>query len=168
MQAFGVLLAGTHAIQRLLHPPAPAAGQAHHGMQRAVHFDHFFGGHTGALVQAVNVLGDQCVQPAAPLQFGQCTMAGIGRCGPRRMRKPRLPRQAAHFGIRCVITDVGHALGLGVERPHALGSAEIRNTGVGGNARAGEHDHALRSFNPVTDGIEFGIAVHAPDDAAAP
>ena len=60
-----------------------------------------------------------------------------------------LPGRLAHFGIGHVVVDVGELLGLRVLRPDALRAAEIRDAGVGGDARAGQHHDTLRLFDPA-------------------
>jgi len=149
--ALRIVLAGAHAIEHLLHRPAHAAAPAHELAHRAVHLDHELRRVAGDLVQLVDVLRDERVQLASLLQSNQSKMTRVGPRRPGGARQPVLPRGSAHLGIGKVVVDVGKLLGERILRPHALRAAEVGDAGIGGNARAGQDDDALRRLDPVSD-----------------
>jgi hypothetical protein len=118
------------------------AFQAGQGAQVAVHLQDVLG--TGADVQAVNVLGDERLDDAAPLQLGQ---GQVGRVGLGLAHRPG-PRPNP------IVEDLGAALkalqrgGLkgvnGLPQSGAWG-AEVRYARGRGDARPGE-GHGVAGF----------------------
>jgi hypothetical protein len=105
-----------------------------------VNFDHLLVGHAGRLMQIVDVLGDDVRCLAAAHQFGDGTVAGIGRGVREHVLHGETPppRLATHLGGAQKIVEIdGRHL-----RPDAAGRTEIGNAGFGRNARAGENHHA--------------------------
>ena len=152
----GIVLAGQQAHQRLLHRPLPAAAHAHHLEHRAVHLDHALGRIARLLMQAVDVLRDQRVQLAAPLERDDGLVARVRLRLPRRMHQPRLPRLLAYRRIGHVIADVGELLRLRIARPHALRPATPglhASNGLDAGHPAGRHvsdrhQHTRRNSDP--------------------
>ena len=151
LPAGGILFAGPHAIERGLHGPPPAAAHAHHVVDGPVHFDHVVDGAPRPLMQAVDVLRDEGVQLAAPLERDERPVAGVRRGVPGRMIEPALPGQPAHLGIRHVEVDVRELLGLRIPGPHTLRAAEVRDAGVGRDAGARQRDHSCRRRDPAAN-----------------
>ena len=108
----------------------------------------------GALMQSVDVLRDERVQPAAALEGDERMMAGVGRRAPGRVMEPALPREPANLGIRHVVGDVRQPFGLGVLRPEALRSAEVGDAGVRRDAGASQCDDARGRIDPVAYGVD--------------
>src|SRR4051812_48593126 len=108
-------------------------------------------------MQLIDVLRDQRVQLAPLLQVDQRKVSRVGLRVPGWAGKPVLPRRFSHPGIGEVVVDVGHLLGDGILRPHALRPAEIRDAGIGGDACAAEHDYAIGAVDPGTDLLDQGI-----------
>lgn len=137
------MLAGTHAIENVVHRPAIAAVQAHVFVHRAVHFDDGVWRVACFLVQTVDVLRDQRVQSSGAFERRQRAMAGIRLRMECRMHETLLPCEPADLGIRHVAMDVGKLFGLWILRPDALRTAKIRNAGFGGDAGTRERDDSL-------------------------
>ena len=134
----GIVFAGAHPGQRLLHRRPPAALPAHHPAHAAVHLDHQRRRLAGALVQLVDVLGDERMQLAALLERHQRAVAGVRRRAPGRRIEARAPRGLAHLRLGEVVLDRRLLLGRRVPRPHAARAAEIGNARFGRDAGAGE------------------------------
>ncbi len=145
-----------HARQRALHGGALAAGHAGHLAHGAVDLHHPRGIGAGLLVQAVHVLGDEGVQLAPALEDHQGAVARIGLGGPRGRLQAVLPRALPYLGIGHVVLEGGHLLGLGIARPQALGTAEVRDARLRGDARAGEDHHALSGVDELAGRVELG------------
>ena len=92
--AMRIVFAGAHARERLFHRRAPAALPAHDAAHAAVHLDDLLGRLAGALVQLVDVLRDERVQHAAPLERDEGAMAGVRLGRPGRANRGAT-RQAA-------------------------------------------------------------------------
>ena len=114
-------------------------------------------------MQAVDVLGDERIEDAAPLQGDERAVPGVGLPVVNGHLQPAAPRALAHLGIGDVVLDRGHLLGLRVLRPHALGAAKIRNAGVGRDAGAGEDDDTPRGVDPAANGGEGRLQVVSHD-----
>ena len=142
-------LAGAHALEHELHRPAHAAAPAHEAAHAAVHLDHELRGVPRELVQLVDVLGDERVELAQPLELDDREVPGIRLRAPRWAREPVLPRCFTHLGIGEVVVDVRHLLGHRIPGPHALRAAEVRDPRVGRDAGAGEHHDAFRIAHPA-------------------
>ena len=102
----------------------------------------------GLLVQAVDVLGDDGVQPALALKLDEGEVAGVGLGRPRRRRQPVPPRQPAHVRVGEVVLERRRLLRRRVLRPHALRTAEVGDARVRRDAGAGEHGDPLRLRHP--------------------
>ena len=127
---------------------ADAARQRRHTMSRALPWISMMPRRirSGLLMEPVDVLGDQRVEPARALQVHQGGVAGVGLGVPHGRREAVLPRAAAHLGIVEIDLEGGHPLGLGVLRPQSLGPAEVGDARIGGDAGSGEgHDPARRA-----------------------
>jgi hypothetical protein len=115
----------------------------------------------GELVEAVDVLCDEGVELAPPFQLEQGPVAGVGLGGPRRRRHPVPPGGLADFGIAHIVRQVGRLLGLGVLGPHPIGTPEVRDATVGGDARPGEHGDGGGGVDPSPGagdvGFELGL-----------
>src|SRR5258705_12442969 len=118
----------------------------------------------GALVQTVNVLGDEPVQPAALFELHERAVTRIRSGGPRRMLEAALPRQLPDFRIRHVVMNVGEPLCLGILRPQTLRPAEIGDTRFGGDPGPRQHDDARGFVNPATRILNR--VTHAPDHSS--
>jgi hypothetical protein len=105
----------------------------------------------GEAMEAVDVLRDQGVQRAAPLEVDQGAVPGVRIALARERLRAAAPGAYAHVPIGHVVLQRRHLLGAGVFRPHALRTAEVRNPRVGGDAGAGEHDDALGVGDPGTN-----------------
>ena len=116
-----------------------------------MHLDHPRRVRAGRLVQAVDVLGDQRVEPAGPFELdeGAVTVVGLGR--ERRRRGARAPGPLPHRRVGEVVREVGGLLGRRVLGPEALRPAEVLDAAVGADARAGEHDDPLGLRQPAPD-----------------
>ena len=57
--------------------------------------------------------------------------------------------------------NVRHLLGERILGPDALRAAEVRDAGVGGDARPGERDDALRLAHPGAD-FGYDFRIHFP------
>jgi hypothetical protein len=97
------------------------------------------------LVQKVDVLGDDRVHEAAPLQLGECAV-GIVRLGVRQHREawrveaPHLRGIGAERLERAVLQRIEL-------RPDSGGRPEVRDTALGRNPGAGEHDARPARFD---------------------
>ena len=125
--------------------------------QRTVHLDH--AARAGALMQAVDVLGDDRTDPAALLELGEGAVTIVGlRAGsvvgkaadarPRRAPEAPWGRRERIEPERVELPDPrrvspecvdGRDLGRVVPRPDAFGGAEVRNPRLGADAGAREH-----------------------------
>src|SRR3989449_7845283 len=77
---------------------------------------------------------------------------------PCRAAEAVLPGCLAHLRIAEVAMNVRHLLGERIPGPDALRAAEVGDAGVGGDARPGERDDALRLAHPGADfGYDFRI-----------
>ncbi len=116
---------------------APSAGQTFHEPGIAMELEYLFRADPGFLVKVIDVLGDDAVELAHAVEFGNRVMGGI-----------RLELLHEHiFGHHPVLfpgrgrTDVflvGKILGVDAA-PEATGPPEIRNPGLGTHAGAGEN-----------------------------
>src|SRR5690606_1316712 len=122
-QAARVFLARPDTRQRAFHRRAVAALPAHDAANGAVHFDDALRRIAGALMQLVDVLRDEAVQPALAFELDQSLVAGIRTGRPGRVAKPRLPCGLAHLGVGQVVLDRRLLLGRRVPRPDALRTA---------------------------------------------
>ena len=95
------------------------------------------------LVQPVDVLGHQGVEPAAALEVDQGAVPGVGLGVPHGRGESVLPRPLPHLGVREVDVEVGQLLGPGVLRPHPVGPPEVGDARVRRNARTGQHRDPL-------------------------
>ena len=93
-----------------------------------------------ALMQAVDVLGDQCVQLPAALELDERVMPGVRRGVPGRVIEAAAPREPPHLGIGHVVVNVGELFGRRIARPDALRAPKIRDAGIGRDSRAGQGD----------------------------
>src|SRR5437879_12772354 len=101
---------------------------------------------SGDLMQLGDVLRDQRVELARALELHQRKMPPVRLRAPCRAAEAVLPGRLAHLRIAEVAMDVRHLLGERIPGPDALRAAEVRDAGVGGDARAGERDDALREI----------------------
>ena len=104
-----------------------------------MHLDHL--PRTGALMQAVDVLGDDSTHEPAPLELGEREMAGVRlglreRLEPKRVELPHLPRVAPKRVDRCVLHRV-------VLSPDPGRRAKIRDAALGRDPSAGQHHARL-------------------------
>ena len=107
-------------------------------------------------MQAVDVLGDEALQPAPPLELREGEVPAVGGGGPSRVGHAPLPRLNAHGGVGQVGLDVGETLGGGVPGPDAVGSPEVRDPGLRRDAGAGEGHDVAGVTDPAGDGGEVG------------
>jgi hypothetical protein len=106
----------------------------------------------GALVQAVDVLRDHRVHPAAVLELRERAVAVV-RLGASEQREP-------------LAVEIPHLRGVGEERvdrrvfervvlcPDTARRAKVRNAGLGADARTGQHDArpaSLQQFRETLD-----------------
>src|SRR5436190_18109513 len=96
-----------HAIEYGLHRALPTARKTNGLMQVAVHFDDALRRVSGTQMQAVDVLRDQSVQIAPPLELNERQVSRVGLGFPRRMRKPRAPGGFANLRVMRVVADIG-------------------------------------------------------------
>jgi hypothetical protein len=122
-----------------------------------VHFDHLLRGVARLLVQLVDVLRDQRMQLSSSFQVHQRQVPRVGLCAPRRARHPIPPGKLPHLAVREVVVDVGHLLGERIPGPQALRAAEIRDSRVGGDSRAGKRHDAPGGIDPGTSFFDQGI-----------
>ena len=130
--------------------PAPLAVVPQHTAVKLQHLPA-----AGLLVQAVDVLGNDGLQPSLLLPLGQLPVGGVGLCpggqhlGPVKIVKLRL---AAH--IEAVAQD-GFRRVLEFLVIQAVHAAEIRNPGFGGYPGSAEKDDAFRLCHPLPQGFDL-------------
>ena len=71
-------------------------------------------------------------------------MRGVGFRGEGRMREPALPRLAAKSRVAAIRVEVDVPLRCRVAGPQPVRPPEVRDPGVGRDARAGQDDDASR------------------------
>jgi hypothetical protein len=123
----------------------------------AVHLDDPLRRVSGNLMQAVDVLGDDGAELSASFEGDERAVASVRARVPRRVLDAAAPGQPPHLGIRHVVVNVRQTLGFGISGPDALGTAKVRNSGLGGNAGARQRDDRARRVNPGR---------HVPNDVA--
>ena len=133
------------AVGHKLHIVKSTAVHAVIAQGAPVQLIHRFG--AGCLMQAVDVLGDDRLQPALPLQLGQPQVGRIGLCPfyneliavkAVELLRVLLPERMAQDGFRRVV------VGLVIQPVHA---PEIRDAAFGGNARTAKKDDAAAFRN---------------------
>ena len=105
----------------------------------------------GLLVQPVDVLGDQRVEPPAALEVDQRAVPGVGLGRPHRRGQPVLPRPRPQLGVatrRPASVAIFSASGFLVQTP--CGPPEVGDARVGRDAGAGQHDDPSRLFQQRT------------------
>jgi hypothetical protein len=125
-----------------------------------LHLDDAFRGVARALMQAIDVLCDQCVKFSAVLERYKSPVAGVGLRRPRRVFEAGLPSGLAHVAIADVVPDVRHLFRCRIGRPQALWPAEVRYSRVRRYACARKNDHFPRSRDPATNDLN-GCCAHA-------
>src|SRR5262249_15316579 len=141
-----------------------AAREAHDLARRAVDLDYPRWRRAGLEMQAVDVLGNERVEAAAPLERHERPVAVVGLAIVHRRFEPGAPGALAHLGIGDVVLDGRHLLGLRIARPETLRAAKIWNAGVGRDAGAGQRDDPSRGVDPAADGGEGTLQVVSHDD----
>ena len=101
------------------------------------------------VVEPIDVLRDESVQPAAALQVHQRAVSGVGLGVEERRRETVLPRSPPHLRVPHVDVDRRPLLCVGVLRPHTLGAPEVGDARVGRDAGAGQHDDAPRPLHQL-------------------
>jgi hypothetical protein len=129
-----------------------AAIETRHAVDAAMQFDHV--GAARALVQAVDVLRDEALDPA-----------GCAEPRERAMRRVRL-RAADHRPADHAARPVAPARGVGAEKvlqldrrrahPFAVAVAIAGNAGIGADARAGQHEQPRMALDEGMQRIERG------------
>src|SRR3989475_12662473 len=105
-------------------------------------------------MEAVDVLGDQRVERAAPLEGGERQMPGVGLGLPRGRLEPTPPGARADVGVGEIVLERRELFGAGVPGPHALRPAEIGDAGVGGDSGARQRHDAFGLVDPAADGLD--------------
>ena len=143
VKALRVLLTGPHPFENLLDGRLHPATQAHGAPHRAVDLDDPVRVCAGHEVEAVDVLGDQGVQPTGSLQVDKALMSDVGSGGVPDTAGHHLPVGAANLRVCQVHLQVGGLLGGRVQRPDALRSTEVGDAAVGRDARPSQHGDAV-------------------------
>ena len=110
----------------------------------------------GHEVEAVDILGDQGVQPTGSLQVDEALMSDVGSGGIPDAAGHHLPVGPADLRVCQVHLQVGGLLGGRVQRPDALRSAEVGDAAVGRDARPGQHGDAVGAIQEG-GGRRYGI-----------
>src|SRR5437899_10325669 len=105
-------------------------------------------------MEAVDVLGDQRMERAAPLEGGERQMPGVGLGLPRGRLEPTPPGARADVGVGEIVLERRELFGAGVPGPHALRPAEIGDAGVGGDPGARQRHDAFGLVDPAADGLD--------------
>lgn len=107
-------------------------------------------------MEAVDVLGDNCPQPALPLQPGQGIVGAVGlgvrveHHAPEEVVKLRRVMDKVSVGEHLL---VGEARLLLLVQP--VGAAEIRDAAGGGDPRPAQEHHALALLNPLAQQLQL-------------
>ena len=127
-------------------------------------------GHAGALVQAVDVLGDHRRRDAAADERRDGAVAPV-RLRVRH-RVVTLGPQAPRLAPRRLRGDEVAEVDRPPPRPDTPGAAEIGDPGFGADARAGEHHGAAGVFDEAAQPLQIRIAgdggAHRPAPGALP
>src|SRR5262249_46394360 len=167
--ARGILFAGAYAREGAIDRRALAALHAHHLAPRAVDLADRPRRLPGFAAQPVDVLCDQRVGPATPLELHERAMARVRLAVVHAPLEEHPPRALAHLGIGHVVADRGHLLRFRVPGPEPLRTAKIRDARIGGDARAREHDDPPRLLDPAAHrGDRRILPAHRGYDARAP
>ncbi len=114
---------------------APLAVQADQPLRIAVELDHVAAARD--LVQVVDVLGDDRLDPAGSFQGGDAEMGGVGPGRSEKIVEDLLDLQPGFLGLIQEIADLDEA---GVHpAPQAAGAAEGGDAAFDRNAGAAEH-----------------------------
>jgi hypothetical protein len=103
------------------------------------------------------------VELAAALELHERDVPRIRLRTPCRMIQTALPGERANLRVRHVVLDAGQLFGGGIGRPQAVRAAEVRNTGFGRNAGAGQRDDARCRIHPAAHLVD--LVLH-PDSVA--
>ena len=107
-------------------------------------------------MQAVDVLGDQRVQPSLALQLHQRPVSRVGLFAlPHRTLDQPLPVALAQLGIGHIMREGGCLFRLGVLGPQPLRPPEVGNTAVGRDSCPGEHDNSLRGVQHISGRLDL-------------
>ena len=120
-------------------------------------------------MQAIDVLGDEQVEPSGTLQVDERAVTGIRARAPRGMLGAALPGFAPDARIGDVVADVAEPLGSRVPRPDPVGSTKVRNARLGADPGPGEDNDRSGRGEPagnVVDGAHsssqrWSVAMYA-------
>src|SRR5206468_399718 len=104
--AWRILFARSQPVQDDADRAPPVAGHAHDLVNGAVYLDHDVGGAARPLVEPIDVLRDNRLQDAAPLELDERPMSGTWDRAPRRVRESSLPGESSDFRVRHVVANV--------------------------------------------------------------
>ncbi len=155
-----VRLTGGDPLQRGAHRAGRAAVQTHRVEDRPVQLQHPVPVQARALVQLVDVLGQQRAQPAGAVEVDESAVSGVGFGAPGRVLGAAAPGLLADPRIGDVAVDVAEPLGGRVLGPHPVRAPEVRDAGGRRHSRTGEGGDPARTAEQFA-GPSPVLAVHA-------
>jgi hypothetical protein len=83
------------------------------------------GGRAGFLVETIDVLSDECMQPAFAFKVRKGKVPDVRLCGPSGTFKPGSPRLYSHLPVGHVVLKGRELLGAGILGPNPVRSPEV-------------------------------------------
>ena len=148
-------LTGPDPVKHDLHVVAIVTFETSDLAGGAVDLDDPTGRGTRALVQFVDILGDEGVEFLSPLEFDERLMTSVGiNVRPQGSLGSLGPVGAPHRRVADVEVDIRRALGSRVPGPQSVWAPKIGDAGVGGDTGSGQHGDRLSLVDQAPSGID--------------